>query len=203
MNKLETANKEALSIAVSALDAFTWDSKSAYANWVKQTLDYSCHTVSLLSLMVARTDIRVDSDMHRSRIVHTNEEIGHDEWAKDDIAALGFSPGDFPELPETRMLWEPQFFKCDRLSVEAVYGYTIILEQLAVERGAQIAEQVSQLADGEQCNRFLSGHSIADVEHVAKDLQRISAFPECCHQDVSDNMYQTGIAYRNMLEAIK
>ena len=202
MNNLQTANQEALSIAVSAIDAFAWDSKPAYANWVKQTLDYSCHTVSLLSLMVARTDIRVDPDLHRSRIVHTNEEIGHDQWAKDDIAALGFSLEDFPELPETRMLWEPQFFKCDRLSVEAVYGYTIVLEQLAVERGAQIADRVCQLAGGEKCNRFLSGHSVADIAHVAKDLKRIFAFPNFCHNDVIDNMHQTAIAYRNMLEAI-
>lgn len=202
MNILEEANNTAMTITTGAVDAFPWHQKEAYAGWLAQTYYYSCHTVSLLSLMVARTDIRKEPVLHFARVEHSNEEIGHDQWVRADLNALGYDLDDMDELPETRMLWEPQFYKCDRLGVESVYGYTIVLEQLSVMRGERLANCVTNLAEGIECDRFLRGHSSADVAHVEKDYERIRAFSADAQVRVAENMMQTAVAYSNMLEAV-
>lgn len=195
-----SANREATSQMVARVDAFPWENKRAYASWLAQTYHYASQTVSLLSWLVSRTDCRKDASLHKSRVAHSDEEQGHDQWVTADLEALGFEISDFSEIPATRMLWEPQF--SIRKSVEAVYGYTIVLEQLAIMRGEEIAGRVANLAET-RCNRFLHGHSSADVDHVDRDLQNIAAFPETATTQVIENMLQTSEAYVFMLDSIE
>lgn len=203
MCNLKLENERALALAARAIDEFPWREPKAYAGWLAQTYHYAAWTVSLLSLMTARTNIKREPKLHKARIVHSNEEIGHDQWLVDDLAALGYAPGDFPELPATRMFWEPQFAKPDLYNVEAIYGYTIILEQLSVIRGPFITNEVSGNAGGKKCDRFIASHSTLDVDHVDRDLKVILAFPEECHPEIADNMHQTAVGYQFMLNSIK
>ena len=135
INNLKQENQVALAVVIKAVDEFPWADHAAYAGWLAQTYHYAAHTVSLLSFMAARTNIKKEPELHKARIVHSSEEAGHDKWLLADLAALGHSIDEFPELPETRAFWEPQFAKPDLYNVESVYGYTIILEQVAVHRG--------------------------------------------------------------------
>jgi pyrroloquinoline quinone (PQQ) biosynthesis protein C len=98
------------------------------------------------------------------------------------------------------MLWEPQFSV--RKSVEAVYGYTIVLEQLAVLRGSKVASRVENLST-KNCNTFLKGHSDSDVGHVKRDLEVINNFEPSSRFAVINNMMQSAEAYNNMLDSIE
>jgi len=195
-----SANKVAITSMVERVDRFPFEKSEAYANWLAQVYHYASQTVSLLSWLVSRTDIRTHPDLHRSRTVHTDEEKGHDQWLSNDIKALGFDLASLEELPSTRLLWEPQF--SIRKSVEAVYGYTIVLEQLAVLRGATVAARVENLAN-KRCNTFLRGHSASDVGHVNRDLEVINNFEPAVQQDLIKNMMQSAEAYNHMLDAIE
>ena len=201
MDRFIESNRQALAIAVNAVDKFPWKNKEAYAKWLTQTFHYASQTISLLSLMVARTNIKDDPELHYSRVQHLKEEIGHEEWVRKDLSALGFNLEDFPELSATRWLWVPQFYYCDR-SVEQVYGYTILLEQLAVERGAIVASKIKDLAGGKRCDRFLTGHDEADVKHVERDLQKIAKFQSVNQEALITNMFDTAKAYELMLSDI-
>lgn len=203
MTDIQLENERALQVALDAIDRFPWHQPKAYAGWLAQTYHYAAWTVSLLSLMAARTNIKLQPDMHRARLVHSNEEVGHDQWLRDDLAALGYDLADFPELPVTRMFWEPQFAKPDLYGVESIYGYTIILEQLATLRGDYITQRVKGLAGDRKCDRFISAHSTEDIGHVDKDMALIRKFPPALLPSVADNMLQTAVGYSRMLETIE
>ncbi|MFT6435945.1 MAG: pyrroloquinoline quinone (PQQ) biosynthesis protein C [Candidatus Azotimanducaceae bacterium] len=194
------ANGIAISSMVERVDRFPFENAEAYANWLAQVYHYASQTVSLLSWLVSRTDIRTHPELHNSRTVHTDEEKGHDQWLSNDIEALGFDLKSMEELPSTRMLWEPQFSV--RKSVEAVYGYTIVLEQLAVLRGSKVASRVENLST-KNCNTFLKGHSDSDVGHVKRDLEVINNFEPSSRFAVINNMMQSAEAYNNMLDSIE
>ena len=185
-----------------AVDRFPWTQKRMYANYLAQTYHYTSHSVRLLGAMLARTPVE-DKGLYDYLVRHIKEENHHEQLALADLRALGHDPGDFEELPACRMLWEPQYYKIEHVGVPAVFGYILMLEMLAVERGPQVAATVSAGHAPARCDRFLKVHGDDDVEHTRRGFDYMETLGREHRQPILRNMVQTAQAYANMLTAIQ
>src|SRR4051812_18758279 len=113
-------------------DLYPWHDPYAYGLYLAQTYFYVCHSTRLLAFSagIMKTP---DTPFHRRFLEHASEEKGHEMMLLNDLAKLGFKITDFTEMPETRMFWEPQFYKIQHNDPLSVMGYIIALEAIAAE----------------------------------------------------------------------
>ena len=80
-----------------AIDAFPWDSKEAYADWLAQTYYFVCHSTRLLALAASR--FQVDEDAYHLRFLeHLKEEKSHEKLCLTDLKTLGVSIEDISKF---------------------------------------------------------------------------------------------------------
>ena len=109
---------------------YPWENKRAYAEFLAQTYYYICHSTRLLAASAARFS-QEDQGMHKRFLLHTDEENSHELLALRDLQKLGFSIKDFPEMAQTRILYEVQYYKVEHCDPAALMGYILALETLA------------------------------------------------------------------------
>jgi hypothetical protein len=141
-----------------------WDDRSTYAEYLAQTYYYVCHSTRLLA--AAAVHFGVDQEkLHHRFLKHAAEERSHHLLAQRDLAKLGFSLEDFPELPSTSALYEPQYHRIQSVSPLAMFGYILALEGNAVTYGPMAYAAVRQ-AHGDAPTSFLRVHAEEDPSHL-------------------------------------
>jgi hypothetical protein len=183
--------------------AFPWDERSAYADWLSQTYHYVHRSTRLLACAAARfpVDQRGDALHHRfSR--HMSEEKKHERLCLHDIGCLGAALIDYPERPATRMLYEPQYFKIEHQDPTAVFGYILVLEALGAVDGRAIHEAVVR-AHGDPCASFVMLHASEDPDHLTKAYAILEGCSPAQLALVEENAWQTVHAYAGMLREIR
>jgi pyrroloquinoline quinone (PQQ) biosynthesis protein C len=183
-------------------ELFPWTKRAAYMGWLAQTYHYVRHSTRLLAAAAARFPLTRPGDALHVRFgAHIGEEKRHELLCVRDIQALGGSIDACPELPTTRMFYEPQYYKVEHQAPSALLGYILPLEVIAPQSGARIIEQVSA-AFGKKSANFLQVHAQEDVEHVQRALGLLDALPNTERLLIEENMKQTALGYVNMLAAI-
>jgi predicted metal-dependent hydrolase len=182
-----------------ACEAFPWQDKSAYAEWLTQTYFYVRHTTRLAALAAARFEFGARGDALHDRFAqHIGEEHRHERLCVHDLKQLGLSLEGSCERNSTRLLYEPQYYKIEHQSPSVVFGYIVALEAIGPVYGPQIVETVTH-AFGPKCAAFLKVHAEEDEDHIEKALAMISAVHEHERAWVLENLEQTTYAYRAML----
>jgi uncharacterized ferritin-like protein (DUF455 family) len=194
------SNKSILNMC-STLQSYNWESREAYAQYLAQTYYFVSHSTRLLAASAARFS-QAETKMHRRFLKHTEEENSHEVMALRDLQNLGYKIEDFPELPETRLLYEPQYFKVEHLDPLALMGYILALEVLAYKECPPLK---SFLTDryGAKCTVFIKVHADDDPDHVEKAMELIQGLPEHRLNMIMENLEQTSIAYVSMIKACK
>lgn len=195
-----------LDAAVSTMDArgrqFPWTDRAAYTGWLAQTYYYVRHSTRLLAAAAARFPHGRTGDLLHHRFgAHLGEEKRHELLCVRDIQALGGTLDAAPELAQTRMFYEPQYYKVEHQAPSVLLGYILPLEVIAPLSGARIIEQVTS-AFGPRCANFLKVHAQEDVAHVGRALALVEALSSDERALIQDNMRQTALAYTAMLDAI-
>jgi thiaminase len=182
-------------------DAFVWNSREAYADWLAQTYYFVCHSTRLLALAAARFSIREDA-LHLRFLDHLREEKSHEKLATADLRALGRDIRDYSELPETKAFYQTQYYLIEHVNPRAFFGYILSLEGLAALRGPKLHEQLKALY-GAPATAFIKVHGEDDIEHVEKAFHQLAQLPESDMQAVLENLDASCRLYGLMLDAIK
>jgi hypothetical protein len=183
------------------LEQYAWEDSYAYANWLAQTYYYVVHSTRLLTAAASRMPFNgLGSQLHYRCAAHVAEEKKHELLAVHDLKALGYELKSFPELSATRLFYEPQYMKIDRVHPIALFGYILVLESLAATHGPSHTARVID-AHGSQAATFLKLHSTEDPGHVAQALENLATLDEEQKRLVCDNIEQSALAYAVLLNA--
>lgn len=178
--------------------AFPWEDKLAYANWLAQTSYYVAHTTTFICLVAAKFGPK-DRDGHAHALHHLSEERGHDQMVRRDLESLGFSLDDFPEMQETALFYQNQYYMIENEGVFAHMGYSLFLEGLASLHGPELNRRV-QAAHGKKAGVFLSAHANLDEDHYKEGLAQFHKLSEADARSIAKNLEQSAWLYGQILE---
>lgn len=108
---------------------------------------------------------------------HMLEESGHEDWVRQDLAAVGVSPEAteaHDASPFTRALVGYNYWAADRRHPASVLGMLYTLEVIASVYGGPFASAIKEalLLEGERGVSFINSHATMDAEHMA-DLRKV------------------------------
>jgi len=181
-----------------AATSFPWNNKTAYAEFLAQTFYYVRHSTRLLALAGGMMPLENRRAFDRY-IKHIAEERNHELLARRDLEQLGFELDAMPELPVTRLLWEPQYYKIMHKSPMALLGYILPLEALAANEGGQIVKSLEETY-GATCLNFLRLHGEEDIKHVKDAIALVDTLHAHDQMLVRENIAQTVMAYTQWLQ---
>lgn len=181
--------------------AFPWTNREAYALWLAQSFYLVKHTVNFLCLVASK--IGPDrADLHKNVIRHLREESGHDELALRDLKHLGYGDlSQLPELPETRYLWQAQYFWIHQAGPFAHSGYSLMLEGLATRECKPIAETLERTY-GKAGATFVRVHAMEDEGHFEEGMGRLLAAPGSEGPQAIENLAQSRELYERILREV-
>lgn len=188
-----------ISLMGNAINRFDISNPKIYGNFLAQTYYYVSHSTRLLAFAAGL--MKSEDEHHFRRFVkHIAEESSHEVLAEKDLEDLGMHPNEFYHLPETRALWEPQYYKTLHESPLALMGYIIALEYFSCTHLPLFYQKVSRIY-GNKAGRFVKLHAEEDPEHIEKALALTSTLPASLQEVVLVNIVQTAKTYTSMIEA--
>jgi heme oxygenase-like protein len=99
---------------------------------------------------------------------HAASEVGHDQLALNDLAALGEDVVEIPfenPLPQTSAVLAFAFYQVCNLNPVGYLGYLYFLEHTPTTQGASLLEILTSLGVPPQAMTFLDDHVKVDVGH--------------------------------------
>jgi len=191
--------KSSVATMSKSIRSFPWENKLAYANFLAQTYYYVCHSTRLLCASAAIFS-QEDQHLHKRFIKHMDEENSHELLALRDLQKLGYKIEDFPEMAQTRTMYEIQYYKIEHVDPVALMGYILALETMAGEDFKWLKEKLTGLY-GKDCVRFVQVHADDDPDHIEKAVAVVEGLKESRLKEIDMNIVQTGLYYPAMLEA--
>ncbi|MCB0391407.1 MAG: iron-containing redox enzyme family protein [Bdellovibrionales bacterium] len=177
---------------------FNWANKESYGNYLAQTYYYVSHSSRIMSIVAGHMPAEHE-ETHKAILHHALEERGHQFAAKKDLERLGYKLSNFPELSETRMFWEPQYYKA-QFSPLDFYGYALMLEGTAVLLGPKILEIIENI-HGTRVSGFIRLHCEEDPAHFDGLFKLFDKFNEQELSGIQINCEQSFKAFQNILQA--
>jgi len=136
---------------------------------------------------------------------HATSEIGHDQLALNDIAALGFKTDGITQgraLPSTIALTAFAYYQITGKNAVGYLGYLYFLEFMPVRSGADYISGLTKLEVPLEATSFLQDHSVIDVGH-SQAMTRYAAALTTCQRDIDDVIYAmqvTGELYSTFVQ---
>lgn len=136
---------------------------------------------------------------------HASSEIGHDQLALNDLAALGVDDSTIPyenPLPATTALLSYCYYQIQNLDPVGYLGYLYFLEFTPTRGGAGFVEALKRAGVSDDAFSFLNDHIVVDVGHnnLMKTYLRDLVVSEHQANTVIYSMRVTGQLYANMLD---
>jgi len=185
---------------IDVVKKFDWSDKRSYANWTAQTFYMVNHSTRIFACAALHTPIE-KNDFHNRFIAHMMEEKGHENLARTDLKALGFSFNDFPELASTSAIYQAQYYWASQVSPFAFFGYLMALEGLAAYAGGYIKTEVLK-THAANSGKFIKVHSDEDPHHIQECFEWLQKVPEKDMEYVKKNLVYSLAQYANMLNEI-
>lgn len=140
-----------------------------YIAFLTQAYHHVKHTVPLLMACGARLD--ADKEWLREAIAHyIEEEIGHQEWILNDIAACGVDAetvrNGHPAF-ETELMVAYAYDTIERGNPVGFFGMVHVLEGTSIQLAVNAATTLQQsLGLTSNAFTYLNSHGALDIEHV-------------------------------------
>mgnify|MGYP001165878579 CR=1 FL=1 len=179
-------------------DRYPWDNKDAYAWYLAQSYYYLIHSTRLLGAGAARFSAE-EEGLHRRYLDHAREEKGHHLLALKDLENLGYDIKDFREMPYTKLMYEPQYYKIEHMDPCSLFGYIFALEGISARKAGQICNLVESYY-GRTVANFLRVHNQFDPDHLEKAFHWVGTLDEKRRQIVRDAFEQTCMTYIDFLD---
>lgn len=170
-----------------------------YGNFLAQTYYYVSHSTRMLAFGAGLMKCHEENHFRRF-IKHISEESSHETLAELDLQDLGMKPSDFDHLPETRALWEPQYYKMLHQSPLSLMGYIIALEYFSSAHLPAVYKRIQE-AYQTKAGRFIKLHAEEDPSHIEKAIELTSTLSSELQEIILVNIVQTAKTYSLMVEA--
>ncbi len=144
-------------------------SREEYLAFLAQAYHHVKHTVPLLMACGARLPERL-AWLREAVARYIEEEIGHEHWILDDIAAAGGDPErvrhSTPQ-PETELMVAYAYDTIQRRNPAGFFGMVYVLEGTSVSLAHRAAGAIQvRLGLPEGAFRYLRSHGSVDQEHI-------------------------------------
>ncbi|KEQ18509.1 TenA family transcriptional regulator [Endozoicomonas numazuensis] len=140
-----------------------------YVAFLTQAYHHVKHTVPLL--MAAGSRLPQEKEWLRQAIAeYIEEELGHQEWVLNDIAACGFDKEEVRHsqpLPETEIMVAYLYDTINRINPVGIFGMVQVLEGTSIllaSAGSKVVQEVLELPDS--AFSYLSSHGELDIGHM-------------------------------------
>ena len=141
-------------------------------------------TVPLMDLALERAEALADTDpvaagLARYLVRHRREEMGHDIWVREDLAAIGQDPDELLSAmpgPAVANLVGAQYYWIRHHHPIALLGHIAVLEGYppSPELAGVLQARTGYPAEG---FRTLRRHTVLDVRHRDELMQTVDALP--------------------------
>ena len=143
--------------------------REQYVAFLNQAYHHVRHTVPLL--MAAGSRLPAKQEWLRSALAeYVEEELGHQEWVLNDIAACGFDPEKVRHgVPNraTEVMVAYAYYVIDRVNPVGFFGMVHVLEGTSVSVAENAAHGIARSTGlPAQAFSYLRSHGALDVEHV-------------------------------------
>jgi heme oxygenase len=147
----------------------------SYLAFLSQAYHHVRHTTPLLMSVGARLPERL-AWLRRAVAEYIEEEIGHEEWILNDIAAAGGYPDEVraspPDLPAELMV-AYAYDLVNRGNPAGFFGMVFVLEGTSVALALLAADRIQQALDlPDTAFSYLRSHGTLDQEHT-RQLARL------------------------------
>lgn len=162
-----------------------------YIAFLSQAYHHVKHTVPLMMACGSRLTDRYEW-LRQSIAEYIEEEIGHQEWILNDIAACG---GDADAVrashphASTELMVAYAYHQVDRGNPVAFFGMVHVLEGTSTALATHAADTIrGALALPPEAFSYLSSHGSLDLEHVAFFEQLVNRLDDARDQDAVVHM---------------
>lgn len=177
-----------------------WGELEFYKSWLAQTYYLIRHTTKLLALSAAH--LPVDGrDNHYTMLHHIEGELNHDLMPVKDLQDFGASVEQFPELPETEMIHQLQYYWIQYEHPLSLCGYAFLLEGAAKFFGPKLLELLEQQY-GKKGSLFLRVHVTVDQDHYEEGAKFLETLSEKEYAFIVKNMKQSRLLYSRMIDGL-
>ncbi len=163
MNIFQQTYNETMKETRQALEEFPWENLNCYVGWVAQSYYFVRHSTRLLALAAGSASLESDH-FHQRFIEHLREELGHEKLLLQDLSSLKQNIQDWPEILETTLFYEQQYFLVQKYGPKALMGWITFLDGMASDFGPRAVERTQNLSKAS--TRFLRLHSEEDLDHI-------------------------------------
>lgn len=149
-------------------------SKPLYVAYLTNVYHYARHSATVIALAGSRCVGRND-DLAQYLFHHADEELGHEQWALDDLSALGvdsISVLQSQPVPACSAMIGFEYYTAGHANPAGLFGWLYTLEAMGDDLGGRIATAVAAGLGGSEAVKFLAGHGVADKDHT-EDLTRV------------------------------
>jgi pyrroloquinoline quinone (PQQ) biosynthesis protein C len=153
-------------------------SRASYLAFLGQAYHHVRHTTPLLMSLGGRLPDRLGW-LRRAVAEYIEEEIGHEEWILDDIAAAGGDPAAVrasrPDLPAELMV-AYAYDLIARGNPAGFFGMVFVLEGTSVALALTAADRIQLALDlPDNAFSYLRSHGTLDQEHTQHLAQLVNA----------------------------
>lgn len=149
--------------------------RPAYARYLQNVWYYAQHSSIVIGLAGARCvpthPALADYLMH-----HAQEELGHDQWALDDLAAMGITEDEVREsrpVPACAAMVGMEYFVAGHANPVGLFGWLFVLESMGDDLGHEVADRLREGLELPDGVKFLAGHGDADEDHTRDIIEKI------------------------------
>ncbi|MDP2636732.1 MULTISPECIES: iron-containing redox enzyme family protein [unclassified Pseudoalteromonas] len=144
-------------------------STTEYASFLAQAYHHVKHTVPLLMAVGAK--LSIEQEWIREAVAeYIEEEIGHQEWVLNDIAACGFDKEQVRQsAPKfaTELMVAYAYDTINRGNPLAFFGMVHVLEGTSIALADNAASNIANMTGlPKKAFSYLTSHGALDIEHV-------------------------------------
>jgi len=168
-----------------------------YRAFLGQAYHHVRHTVPLLMGCGYRLPDRLNW-LRRALGEYIEEEVGHEEWILDDIAACGGDAGAARAarpLPATELMVAYAYDTIQRRNPAGMFGMVFVLESTSAALASHAADAIQgSLGLPKGAFRYLTSHGSLDQEHMRFFQSLVNRFDD--PDDVDALLHCAGMFYR-------
>jgi len=149
-----------------------------YTRYLENVWHYAQHSSTVIGLAGTRC-VLSHPPLAQYLLHHALEELGHDQWALQDLAALGVSEDQARKsrpVPACAAMIGYEYYTAGYGNPVALFGWLFVLEAMGDDLGHVVAEAVSKGLNLPEGVKFLAGHGEADEDHTVDIIDNIKKY---------------------------
>jgi len=146
-----------------------------YARYLTNVWHYAQHSATVIGLAGTRC-VLSHPPLAKYLLHHSLEELGHDQWALDDLKAMGVSEAEVRKtrpVPACSAMIGYEYYLAGYGNPVGLFGWLYVLEAMGDDLGHLVAKGFKETLNLPGGVKFLAGHGEADEEHTKDIIEQI------------------------------